>query len=196
MEHNTNLYLQNKSLLFWLNEDYSARGGMRWYFYSSQKLVWKITTCRYNAYGRDNPEKEILMWDQFWSSHILCTSKMFMSKFLNEYLHIHHLIPVEVFFLQFFFWEEKETLFLQGNECRINVMETNLFCSFWDMLPGEVSFLVRLNLHGLGLVQRVDKQQMQWQKCHSLIHYFVVELKEGQVTLICPLAYHTGCHKV
>ena len=107
------------------------------------------------------------------------------------------------------FLGKEKTLFSQGNECRINMMETNLFCSFWDMLPGEVSFLVHSNLHGLGPLQRLDKQKMQWQKCHSLIHYFVVELKQGQVTLICPLAYHlfaaqfpdwqhhhTGCHKV
>lgn len=129
------------------------------------------------------------MWNQFWSSHILCTRKIFISKFLNECLHIHHMIPVQVFFLQFF-WGKKETLCSQGNECIINIMETNLFCSSWDMLPGEVSFLVHANLHGLGLLQRLDKQQMQWQKCHSHIHYFAVELKQGLVTLICPLAYH------
>lgn len=58
------------------------------------------------------------------------------------------------------------------------------------MYPGEVSFLVHEDLHGLGLLHRLDKQQKQWQKCHSLNHYFAVELNQGQVTLICPLAYH------
>ena len=92
-----------------------------------------------------------------------------------------------------FFWEKKETLFSWGNECRINMMETNLFCSFWDMFLGEVSFFVHSNLHGVGLLQRLDKQQMQWQKCHKLIHYFVVELKQGQVTLICPPSISFVC---
>lgn len=187
MEHNKNLCLQNKSLLVWLNEDYSARGGMRWYFYSSsQKLVERlllvdtmhtgkiiqnlrninvgsILVITHTVY-KQNVCVQVLEWVLTHSSRDSCSS--------------------------FFFWEEKETLFSQGNECRINTMETNLFCSFWDMLPGEVSFFLHSNLHGLGLVQRLDKQQMQWQKCHSLIHYFVVELKQGQVTVICPLAYH------
>ena len=50
--------------------------------------------------------------------------------------------------------------------------------------------MVHGNLQGLGLLQRLDKQQMQWQKCHSQIHYFAVELKQGRVILIDPQAYH------
>lgn len=171
----------------WLNEGYSARSGI---FILLKSLFKRSRTFRHKAYRTKNPESirninvesilvithtvykenihfKILEWVLTHSPHDSCTG-IFSTIFLGK----------------------KETLCSQGNECIINIMETNLFCSSWDMLPGEVSFLVHANLHGLGLLQRLDKQQMQWQKCHSHIHYFAVELKQGLVTLICPLAYH------